>query len=226
MLSYKCVSFWTVIVFCSVTSLPDWGERSCKLTGTVFVTPRKSVIPGQMPSGSYPGTQAGSPITSRFTISTTAGTTTGTVVSGVYDDHGTLDFYYQVSNDATSALPLVAVEDTSFAGYKTCVGYRTDGSSLRGFQDGTNIPVSAQSSFPSPAAGLEISFFFNPPPISPPQIGPGMTSQVLVSSTNATQSNNMGATIVLHEAAGATVSAYEPVAISAILRSLFGGRIR
>ena len=145
-----------------------------------------------------------------FSIITTAGTTTGTIVSAVYNKGGTLDFYYQVANDATSAFPLVALEATSFAGYRTCVAFRTDGSSLTGFQDGSTPPVTASSSSPPPAGGFEIGFQFYPPAAPPTEIAPGMASMVLIVSTNATRANHMGAAIVLDQAAGATVPGYEP----------------
>jgi hypothetical protein len=169
------------------------------------------VFPGEVSSGANPGTPAGQPLTSRFSITTTAGTTTGTIVSAVYIKGGTLDFYYQLSNDSTSAFPLVAVEATSFAGYRTCVAFRADGSSLPGFQNGSNPPVTATSSNPPPARGFEIGFQFYPPAVAPPEIAPGLTSLVLIISTNATRANNKGAAIILDEAAGATTSAYEPV---------------
>jgi len=192
-----------------------WGQRSCKLPGAALLAPGGAVFPGQVTSGTFPGVPAGPLITSRFSITTTAGTTTGTLVSAVYKKGGTLDFYYQVSNDPASALSLRAIEATSFADYRTCVGFRTDGSSLSGFQNGGNSPVTASSSSPPPAAGFEISFQFYPPTEPPAEIAPGMTSLVLIISTNATRFDNMGAAIVLDDAAGATVSGYEPVALNA-----------
>jgi len=187
------------------------GQGSCKWPKAVFLAPGNAVFPGEVSSGANPGTPAGQPLTSRFSITTTAGTTTGTIVSAVYIKGGTLDFYYQLSNDSTSAFPLVAVEATSFAGYRTCVAFRADGSSLPGFQNGSNPPVTATSSNPPPAGGFEIGFQFYPPAVAPPEIAPGLTSLVLIISTNATRANNKGAAIILDEAAGATTSAYEPV---------------
>ncbi len=211
MLVNRYFSVLAVTALCALNGVSAWGQRSCKVPGTTFVGPGRIVFPVEVPPGTNPGKEAGPLITSTFSITTTAGTTTGTMVSAVYDNGGTLDFYYQVSNDAASAFPLVAVEATSFAGYKPCVGFRTDGSILAGFQNGSTSPVTATSSTAPPAGGYEIGFQFYPPTAPPAEIAPGMTSQVLVISTNATQSNAMGAAIVLDQAAGATVSAYQPV---------------
>ena len=71
------------------------------------------------------------------------------------------------------------------------------------------------SSSSPPAGGFEIGFQFYPPTAPPAEIAPGMTSLVLIISTNATRFNNLGAAIVLDQAAGATVSAYAPVALKA-----------
>lgn len=203
---------WLVVTFLyGLMCVCARGQGSCKWPKAVFLAPGNAVFPGEVSSGANPGTPAGQPLTSRFSITTTAGTTTGTIVSAVYVKGGTLDFYYQLSNDSTSAFPLVAVEATSFAGYRTCVAFRADGSSLPGFQNGSNPPVTATSSNPPPAGGFEIGFQFYPPAVAPPEIAPGLTSLVLIISTNATRANNKGAAIILDEAAGATTSAYEPV---------------
>ena len=203
---------WLVVTFLyGLMCVCARGQGSCKWPKAVFLAPGNAVFPGEVSSGANPGTPARQPLTSRFSITTTAGTTTGTIVSAVYIKGGTLDFYYQLSNDSTSAFPLVAVEATSFAGYRTCVAFRADGSSLPGFQNGSNPPVTATSSNPPPAGGFEIGFQFYPPAVAPPEIAPGLTSLVLIISTNATRANNKGAAIILDEAAGATTSAYEPV---------------
>jgi len=215
-LSNRYFSWFVVTVLCAGTSVCAWGQQSCKMPGAAYLAPGNAVFPGEVPSGTDPGTPVGLPVSSSFTITTTAGTTTGTVVSAAYHKGGTLDFYYQVSNDTTSAFPLAALEATSFAGFKTCVAFRTDGSSLSGFQDGINPPVTTTSSNPPPAAGFEIGFQFYPPASTPTEIAPGMSSLVMIISTNATRANRMGAAIVLDQAAGATVPAYAPVASKAL----------
>src|SRR5689334_10531493 len=120
MLSNRQFSWLVVTVLSALTCVCAWGQQSCKWPGAAFVAPGNVVFPGEVPTGANPGVLVGPPLTSGFSITTTAGTTTGTIVTAVYIKHGTLDFYYQVSNDATSALPLVALEATSFAGFRTC----------------------------------------------------------------------------------------------------------
>ena len=185
--------------------------QSCKWHGAASLEPGNAVFPGEIAPGSDPGTLESQVLTARFSIMTTAGTTTGTIVSAVYLKDGTLDFYYQVSNDPTSAFPLVAVEATSFAGFQTCVAFRRDGSNVPGFQNGTNPPVTAMSSNPPPAGGFEIGFQFYPPASTPAEIAPGSASLVFMISTNATHGNGKGAVIILDQAAGNKAPAYEPV---------------
>jgi hypothetical protein len=203
---------WLLVGFLnSPMCVSAWGQRACKWPAAAFLAPGNAVFPGEVSSGANPGTLVGRPMTSTFSITTTAGTTTGTMVSAVYMKRGTLDFYYQVSNDPASAFPLIAVEETSFAGFRTCVAFRADGSSLPGFQNGINPPIVATSSNPPPAGGFEIGFQFYPPEAPPAEIAPGLTSLVFIISSNATQAGNQGAVIVLDQAAGATMPAYEPV---------------
>ena len=207
----RYLSWFLVLFLYSAMCVCAWGQRSCKWPGAAFLAPGNAVFPGEVQSGANPGMRVGQPLTATFSITTTAGATTGTMVSAVYVKGGTLDFYYQVSNDASSALPLVAVEATSFTGFRTCVAFRADGSDLPGFQNGINPPVTATSSNPPPAGGFEIGFQFYPPAAPPTEIAPGSTSLVLIISTNATHANDKGAAIVLDQAAGANTSAYQPI---------------
>ena len=74
-----------------------------------------------------------------YSFSTTAGNTNGTLTSAVYrNPTGTLDFYYQVANSASSATAIARETDTSFAGFGTALGFRADGNTLAGglFQAG------------------------------------------------------------------------------------------
>ena len=69
-------------------------------------------------------------MSSAFTYTTTSGTNTGFIYSAVYDDAGTLDFYYQIVNDASSSTALARLTATDFAGFATNSAFRTDCSSL------------------------------------------------------------------------------------------------
>ncbi len=176
------------------------------LPGTVAVTPGNAVFPGDA-SGANPGTLVAT-MSSPFSFSTTGGTTSGSIVSAVYNNGGTLDFYYQVVSNSSSVSDLSSESDSNFLNFTTWVGFRTDGSTLvgAGFQDATDIPVTADSS----PNGSDIGFSFFPPNAAPPEIGPGMVSSVLVISTNAT-GWSAGSVFITDGGAGATVAAFEPV---------------
>lgn len=120
-------------------------------------------------------------ISSPFSYTTTAGTTSGTVYSAVYDDNGTMDFYYQVVNDANSATAIAQLEANSFMGYTTNAAFITNGSSLAGtgFIDGGIAPQLANIS-----SGTALNFNFNAP-LATGVIEPGNASDVVIISTNA-----------------------------------------
>src|SRR5579871_6744943 len=81
--------------FCSSPALASFVG----LTGTVQVTPGNTVFPGLIPNGTSPGTLLAF-LSSPFSYSTTAGTNSGFLDSAVYrEKSGTLDFYYQLSNN-------------------------------------------------------------------------------------------------------------------------------
>ena len=75
-------------------------NAAADLVGTVPTAPGDTVFPGLVAPGTDPGTLLAS-LSTPFTSS--LGTDSGTIVSAVYQEAGgTLDFYYQVTNDATS----------------------------------------------------------------------------------------------------------------------------
>ena len=84
---------------------------------------------------------------SPFTYSTTAGTNTGTIESAVYQDaDGGLDFYYQVTSDASSSTALVRLTANSFLGFSTSLATILNGSTLTGttFIDGNFVRYGRQ----------------------------------------------------------------------------------
>jgi hypothetical protein len=86
------------------------------LGGTV--TPGNTIFPPDC-TGSDSGTLLADMV-SPFTYSTTAGTNTGTIESAVYQDaDGGLDFYYQLTNDASSSTALARLTANSFLGFST-----------------------------------------------------------------------------------------------------------
>lgn len=148
-------------------------------------------------------------MSSPFSYTTTSGTNMGFIYSAVYDDAGTLDFYYQVINDASSATALARMTATDFMGFTTNAAYRTDGSTLAGtgFINGTNAPVTADSNID----GSVIGFSFYPPTGPPAEIAPGESSFVLIISTNATQFAAGNASII--DGGTDTVSAFQPSSV-------------
>lgn len=173
------------------------------LLGTVLTTPTSTVFPGLVAPGTDPGTLLADMV-SPFTYTTTAGTNMGTIESAVYLEGGTLDFYYQVVNSASSATAIARETDTNFAGFTTSTGFRIDGSTLTGttFQDGTVPPVTADSN----TNGSVIGFSFQPPDSA--KIAPGLASNVFVISTNATRFTAGNASVI--DGGTATVASFQP----------------
>lgn len=173
------------------------------LPGTVLTSPGTSVFPGLVPPGTDPGTLLNWMI-APFSYTTTAGTNTGTLDSAVYQESsGTLDFYYQVTNDPSSSTAIARETDVNFAGFVTWTGYRVDGSTLTGtgFVDGTVPPVTADN-----FDGKTIGFSFNPPPSA--EIAPGTASYVLVISTDATHYTAGNANVI--DGGTDTVPSFQP----------------
>jgi len=174
--------------------------QATPLTGTVLTAPGFTVTPGLIPPGTPAGTLLAS-LVSPYSFATTGGTTSGTIISAVYkNSSGTLDFYYQVMNSATSATAIARVTDTSFAGFTTWTGFRTD--AVGPFAAGSVVYITADSD----ALGNVLGFSFNPPNTA--KILPGLTSDIMVISTNAT-AFTAGNTSVI-DGGAVTVAALEP----------------
>jgi hypothetical protein len=177
-----------------------------------FIVPSVLLTPGgpdAAPSltSAAPGTLLAS-IESPFSFTTTAGRTSGSIESAVFlNPTGTVDFYYQVTNDATSVTSLSRESSTSFLGYAATVAYRVDGGSLPGglFGNGTPgiIPVTADRD----SSATTVGFDFGPAPQGT-RIPPGTVSAILVISTNATQFSVGNATVI--DGGAATVAAFQP----------------
>lgn len=190
---------------------------STALAGTVSacaaagdVTPTGTVFPADC-TGSDSGTLLAS-MASPFSYTTSSGTNTGFIDSAVYDDGGTLDFYYQVDNNASSATALSRMTATNFMNFSTGAAFLANGSTLTGtmFVDGTNPPVTADSN----AQGSVIGFSFYPPTGPPAEIAAGEESFVLIISTNATNFEVGNASVI--DGGTATVGAFQPVLPSTV----------
>jgi hypothetical protein len=147
------------------------------------------------------------------------GTTSGEIRSAVYrNTTGTLDFYYQVVNNDGSATALARESNANFAGFDVATAFRLDGGALGTiFTDGTVIPFTADRG----VQGIVVGFNFGPLPED--QIQPGMTTAILVVSTNAVTFTTGTASVI--DGGTATVTSFQPAAIpepsSALL--VFGG---
>ena len=181
-----------------------------------FIIPSVVLTPGG-PDAAPPLTSAApgtllAAIDSPFSFMTTAGRTSGSIESAVFrNPTGTVDLYYQVTNDATSVTSLSRESSTSFLGYATAVAYRLDGVSLPGglFGNGTPgiIPVTADRD----SSATTVGFDFGPAPQGT-RIPPGTVSAIMVISTNATQFGVGNATVI--DGGAATVAAFQPFGLA------------
>jgi hypothetical protein len=149
----------------------------------------------------------------------TLGTNSGTLVSAVYREAGgTLDFYYQITNNLTSTNcghagqpacdPLNRETDTDFSTWMTALATRTDGNLAPGgiFVAGTVAPGTGDR---NSGSGNVVGFSFNAPPFPTP-IAPGMTSIVLIISTDARNFKAGNASVI--DGGVTTVASFEPAA--------------
>ena len=103
-------------------------------------------------------------------------------------------------NSPSSATAIARETDTSFQGFTTWTGYRID--AVGSFVAGAVPPVTADSN----GLGTVIGFSFNPPENA--KIGSGMSSDILVISTNATNYTAGNASII--DGGTQTVAAFQP----------------
>lgn len=174
------------------------------LLGTVDTPAGTTVFPGL--TFDAPGTLLASE-TEPWSFTTTKGTTSGSMTTAVYQEAGgTLDFYYQVSNSATSATSIRAESDVNFDSFEPWTGYRIDGSTLPGgiFVDGTVAPNTADNSSPAGDIG------FNYDPVGA-RILPGEVGNVTVISTTATL--YVPGNTELLDGGSVTLNAYQPTAV-------------
>lgn len=131
-------------------------------------------------------------------------TYTGTLLSAVYNDNGTLDFYYQFTSNAGSTNSVTRITMTDFTGFTTNVGYSTTFSS-NGFTSGGNTPLSADR-----LSANVVGFNFNVGGTND-SIGAGQDSAVLIIKTNATlYTTGLVNTI---DGSVSQVSAFEPTCV-------------
>jgi hypothetical protein len=193
---------WSILLLVAIAFALAPGASAYPLTGTTALAD----IPGNALPGDATGVAPGTLVatqTDPWSFTTTAGTTKGTLTAAVYmESGGTLDFYYQVVNDASSKTAIGRESATFFDDFLTSVGFRTDGSTLAGagFVDGTIAPQVADR-----GTGV-IGFAFKTPASNP--ILPGEASNVLIISTNGTKYVPGNAEIL--DGGSFTVTAFQP----------------
>jgi hypothetical protein len=173
------------------------------LIGTVPTAPGTTVPPGLVSPFATPGTLLAT-LVAPFSFTTAAGTTSGSVSSAVFlEPTGTLDFYYQIANNASSASPIARETDISFTGFLTYLGFRLESRNFAIFVDGTVFPITGDRN----SSGSDVGFNFGPADAQ--KIGPGLTSKVLVISTDAT--NFASGNVSVMDGGSATVASFQPL---------------
>src|SRR5688572_18664664 len=137
-----------------------------------------------------------------------SGTVSGTLRSSVYmNSGGTLDFYYQYTNDVGFD-PIHRLTMSSFRNFTTDVGYRL--TPIGQFTAGTIIPNEANRN----TSGSVVGFDFD----TPVSIPPGATTQTLVIRTNANQWGPGFASVI--NGSATTVASFAPVPEPATMAAL------
>ena len=142
-----------------------------------------------------------------------SGTVSGTMRSSVYmNAGGTLDFYYQYSNNLGFD-PIHRLTMSSFRNFTTDVGYRL--LPVGQFQLGTIIPNESNRN----TSGSVVGFDFD----TPISIPPGATTHTLVIRTNANQWGPGFASVI--NGSATTVASFAPVPEPATIAALGLGAI-
>jgi len=181
----KVGSITVCICVCAVVLALTQVATAYPLAGTMS-DPSGANVPPPDVTGDPVGTLVAKYPDEHWSFTTTGGrTTSGTMDTAVYlESNGTVDFYFQVTNDASSASSIARVSMVSFSLFSTSVGFRRDGASLPGgvFENGTCSPT---AHCPNTADRDRSVVGFNFGPTAAGRIAPGQTSVVFVISTDA-----------------------------------------
>jgi hypothetical protein len=205
---------WSFALFTLASIAIPGSSEAAPLTGTVL-TPLNSIVsPGVVPNGTAAGVLLAS-LSFPFMFSTTGGgTTQGTITSAVFREvGGTLDFYYQITNNAASSTDIsrdgqLLTAGTNPGGVSTWTGFRTDAAGP--LVAGTVAPSSADRLLQTvPEFGLQfgliqvVGFTLD--------VAPGSTSNALVISTDATTFAS-GTAVLYGSSSGSGLAAtFQPV---------------
>jgi hypothetical protein len=138
----------------------------------------------------------------------------GTYTDAVYlNTSGTLDFVYQFSNASTSRVAITETTGFSFGNFATDVGYVQNGSSLPGgiFVNGSTTTPGVPDDISRSGDGSTITFDFNVFGTGD-NIGPGVTTAVLMVSTNA-RKYAMGPYVGLITSGATTLTGFQPTVV-------------
>ena len=203
-LTRKSTLIAIVFVLCCVSSAMAGTVAACAANSPVEPG---DTVPIVDCSGATPGTLVAS-LEAPFSYTFSAGTNSGFIYSAVYDDGGTLDFYYQLINSANSATPLTTLAAFNFAPFMTSDATMADVTSLGTsiFTDSSDLPTLASLD----SAGEVTDFLFSIPSPSN-DVYPGTESSVLIISTNATQYTAGNASVI--DGGTFTVASFEPTSV-------------
>jgi hypothetical protein len=201
-LAPKSLLIVMVFVLCGVSSAMAGTVASCASFSPVAPG---NTVPIVDCSGDTPGTLLAS-LSEPFMYTGAAGTNSGFIDSAVYNDGGTLDFYYQLINNASSATALSTLAAFDFAGFTTNDATMADVTSLGTtiFTDGTFFPTLA-------ANNTQVTDFLFAIPAPSNDVAPGSESVVMVISTNATQYTAGNAAVI--DGGTETVASFEPTTV-------------
>jgi hypothetical protein len=209
MLTRKSTLIAIVFVLYCVSSAMAGTVAACASADPVGPADSSFFIPDC--SGDTPGTLLNW-LEEPFMYSGPAGTNSGFIYSAVYNDGGTLDFYYQLINSASSATPLSTLAAFNFASggfiYDTNDATMFDVSSLGTsiFTDSTDLA----SSVSNDPLGEVTDFSFSIP-LPSNEVAPGTESGVMIISTNATQYTTGAASVI--DGGTFTVTSFEPTSV-------------
>jgi hypothetical protein len=168
------------------TTLFSLVAGSAAFATPVSLAPGGTVTTFTPTTSSFTGTLVGD-----YTMAFSNAYENGTVLEDVYNNGGTLDFYYQVQNSATSTDTLTRLTVANFTGFTTAVDYLT----------GTGDTPTSANRQPS---GDSVGFYLS--------IAPGTTTDWLEVATNATSFNSNGTISLLDTLPTTSTNALEPTA--------------
>jgi hypothetical protein len=196
MAGFKCsVAFRSGIVTIALLLSLSFQAKAVVLTpGSAVLTPGTTALPG--------GT-----VLTNETEAFTGANFSGTIqLEVVKETGGTLDFYFQLSNSASSINAIEHLTTTNYAGFATDVDWTTNAA------PGITSSVGVLSTDATRLSSADtVGFDFVSTPLGSGVLQPGQNSALLFIKTDATQYSAGG--IALIDGSTSMVSAFAPVAV-------------